>query len=403
MARNRKDNENFFRVHFIRPFKRFLGLTEKEVRTLLNDKAAMLITFAIPLVVILILTVGVNQELHTAEESGAGTMLSSEDNELDEDELPLIGIVDFDNSEGFPDRDLSAELMADFEREEELGNVILTRSTNQTDLEMMIGRGEINAFIVIPNLFEFNLSIHLPAILPFVLDSVNVLGLEKAQAVVDRVIQNFRIKNNFTGVFNVQKTNVNLPEKAHLYFAAAPFFIPSILFAIGCLTSTQAIVSDIPKDRMVLTPTNKKEMMAAKVTANQIIMLLLSLMIIIISAIVGLEIRSTWFEFFLVCFIISLNAVLFGVAISAISPTPLSAFQYFIFLLLFQVIMIVFIEDLLLLAMLPVYNSQILILNVVLRGQSIWSVREYLLNLIYESLIIYIGAYFVFKHQKTML
>ena len=397
------DDLGFFQRHFIVPIKRYFGLCEKEVRTLLKDRAAMMISFAIPIIVILILTVGVDQNLLSETETGVTQDEFGDD--FSKAEIPNIGIINADSSEGacFGDRDLSDELEQKFIERAELGKCYLLRSTNQSELELLLGIGELNAFIVIPELFEFNLSIHLPVILPFVLDSIDIQRLQTAQVVVDEVIQEFRIENNFTGVFQTEKHNVNLPKQSQTYFAAAPFFVPLIIFGIGCLVSTQSIVSDIPKDRMVLTPTNKREMMAAKVTGNFLVMMILSLIILASSAIAQLQIRSTWWEFLLVCAILSLNAVLFGVALSAISKTPLAAFQFFIFLFLFQAVILLFVEDPIILNLMPIYGGNILILNVVLRGQSLWSVRENILYIVYESIAIYMGAYYVFKAQKTML
>ena len=100
---------------------------------------------------------------------------------------------------------------------------------------------------------------------------------------------------------------------------------------------------------------------------------------------------------------IVLNGVLFGVSLSAISKTPLAAFQYFIFIFLFMAIAVLFIGDQEILNLIPLYNGGELVMNVVLRGQSLWSVRRALRNMLLESLALYVFAFIVFKRQKTML
>jgi hypothetical protein len=402
-AQIREDLMGFWDFHFKNPLKRYISLVEKEVRVLVKDRAAMLIMYAIPLIVILIMTFGVNQQILTAESDGTGGFSNRAMEDLSKGEIPVIGLIDLDTSEGFPGRDLSAELTQKFIEQEELGKCDLYIATNQTELEYMLGTGKMNAFIIIPNLFEFNLSIHLPTILPFVLDTLDVMRLQSAQVVVEGVIQDFRVQNDFTGVFKTHKYNVNLPEKAQILYASAYIMFPLIVFGIGCLTSTQSIVSDIPKDRMVLTPTNKKEMMAAKVTALQIMMCGLIMVILICSAIAGLQIRGTWFDFFLVLFMISLNSVIIGVAISAISKTALSAFQYFIFIFLFQTIILFFVEDPNILRLMPVHNGALLVMGVLLRGQTYYSLRVNIYYIFGEAIIVYLISYIIFKRQQTML
>ena len=177
------------------PFERFFSLIEKETRVLINDKGAMIITFFIPIISIVILATMVPEQLVSDE--GGGTGIGG----VVGTEIPLVGIIDYDNSEGFPDRDLSADLVAKFQEREENGECRLLISTNQSELEKMIGRGELDTFIIIPSLFEFNLSIHLPVILPVVLDTIDSISLMSFQEFVEGVIYEFKVENNFMGVF----------------------------------------------------------------------------------------------------------------------------------------------------------------------------------------------------------
>jgi len=379
------------------PFERFFSLIEKETRVLINDKGAMIITFFIPIISIVILATMVPEQLVSDE--GGGTGIGG----VVGTEIPLVGIIDYDNSEGFPDRDLSADLVAKFQEREENGECRLLISTNQSELEKMIGRGELDTFIIIPSLFEFNLSIHLPVILPVVLDTIDSISLMSFQEFVEGVIYEFKVENNFMGVFQLTKIRMNVPENNQTYFAAFPLLIPMLIFGIGMLTSCQAIISDIPKDRMVLTPTNKQEMMAAKVVANTGIQLGVGFIIFISSVFMKLEIRSSYFEYAVVLFILILNAVLTGVAISALAKSSLAAFQYFIFVFILNLVIMWFVQDPTILALIPLNNGSEILLQVVLRGQSLWTCFDQIMNLTVESIVLYIFAYLVFRRQKTML
>lgn len=399
--KEKMDNEEKFEW-LTKPVRRVFSLTYKEIRILLNDKIAMVIVFLMPVVIISLLVWGVAdpgiKQTETSEDR-----LTMEDNTLGGAELPVIGIIDLDTSDGFPGRDLSQEFMDKFIEASENGECILYVQNNQSELEYMIGIGEIDAYLVIPQLFEFNLSIHIPVIIPFVIDTIKTLKIQPVQALVDDLIYEFKQENGFTGVFNSVKYNENLPEKNQILFIAAPFLFPLVCFGIGCLTATQCVVDDIPKDRMVLTPTNKMEMLLAKVMGNQFIVTILILIMMTFSILNSLKYRSTTFEFFLVLFIIALNAVILGVLISTIADTPLAALQYFIFMFLFQAIILLFIEDPLILAWMPIQNGADMFMKVVLRGQSLWSVRTEIGNLSYQSIILYAITYIVFKKRPNLL
>jgi len=387
----------FFTKNLINPVKRYFSLVEKELRVLLKDKIAMIITYLIPIIVIFILSMDRSAQLISDDTSQMGGIMQSE--------IPRIGLIDLDDSDGFVGRDLSIELVQVFLNREELGQCEMFQTSNSSILEEMIGLGEIHAFIVVPPLFEFNLSIHLPVILTFVVDSIDTLQFQASQMLVESIINEFKSEpqNNFHGVFNIEEHNVNLYEENQIFYASISLLIPLLLFCVGCLISSQSIVSDIPKDRMVLTPTNKFEMMAAKVTANFFIQFGIVLILVGSCFIIPLHIGSTWWEFILICTILSLNSVLLGVGLSAIAKTTLSAFQFYIFLVIFQFVAFYFIVDPTILSLLPIYNGNELIIQVVLRGGSFWSSRKYLFNIIIETAIVYFLSFIFFKFQKTML
>ena len=303
----------------------------------------------------------------------------------------------------FLERDLSEELIQMFMQQQNEGNCQMYITTNQSVLEQMMGTGSMNAFVIIPQLFEFNLSIHFPAIITVVFDAIDAMNLQAAQGVVQDVVDEFQTNNNFTGVFVENDSYVNYPTQAQTFYAAAPILIPLMLFGLGALTTTQCVVSDIPKDRMVLTPTNKREMLAAKFMANFGIMVMLGLLFMTTTAIVGLQILSSWWEFFLVVILLAMNAVSVGILISTISRTPLAAFQYFIFVFLFQTIVVFFVQDPNITALIPTHNGYEMVMNVILRGQSFWSIRQNLENLLIETALFYTVAYYIFKQQKNLL
>ncbi len=235
--------------------KRFWGLTLKELQVLLKDRLAMIIAFSIPIIVIIILVIGPGgiEDLISSEPgfTGRGTPPS---------EPPIIGLIDQDQTI------LSSEfvnLTLDYEI---TGYTHLILSEDHNELEILLGKNEIDAIVIIPALFEYNLSIHFPAILTVVFDTIDYAALQNTQALVASLVNEFKYTHEFTGVFNVQYYREGLPEKGRLIFLGSSIFFPLCMFAIAALIACQTIVSDIPKDRMVLTPTNKYEILAVSLS-----------------------------------------------------------------------------------------------------------------------------------------
>lgn len=380
-----------------RSLTRFWGLTLKELRVLINDKIAMIIAFAIPITIILLLAIQgqalVEEYAGEFEERGAPPT-----------ELPIIGVIDADES------DLSAEFMALVADYELNGYCQLVYPEDQssfqaskTELLELLGLNEIHVILTIPPLFGYNLTTHFPALLSVTLDSIDTNRIQTAQEVIDSMVNEFKQDKGFTGVFNADFQREGVPDQGELLFLASPIFFPMILFSIGCLTATQSIVSDVPKDRMVLTPTNKYEMLAAKTSALQIIMSVLIIVTMVLSMGFGLLIRGSIIGYFFMLFVIALAGVVWGMLVSAMAKVPLNAFQYFIFLFLFQTIILLFVESGFILRLIPIYNGQALLLNVTLRGEPLaWNI-QYMTDTLLEVAVLYGITQLLFNRQQNML
>jgi hypothetical protein len=376
-------------------FKRFWGLTLKELYVLIKDKLAMTIAILIPIIVIVILAIGPGgiEDLISSEPgfSGRGSAPS---------EPPIIGLIDQDNTV------LSARfvnLTLDYEH---TGHCVVKQSTDQNSFEVLLGEGKLNAFIIIPILFEYNLSIHFPAIISVVYDTIDPTYFQNTQMIVSSLVNEFKYINNFTGVFNIQFHRVGLPEKGRMLFLGSPIIFPLCLFSIAALTACQSIVSDIPKDRMVLTPANKYEILAAKLIAHQIVMSGIILMMIILSFLLGLEIRGgigKIFIYFTILFSIALAGVVWGLFMSVAAKVPLNALQFFIFVFLFWVIVGFFVENPALLAFSPLDNGENLLMNLSLRGEPVLWNLKYFGFLGAQIVVFYILTQIIFLRKKTML
>ncbi len=360
--------------------KRVWGLTLKEAAILLRDKPAMVIIFAIPTVLIITITYG--------QQTGYF-------------EPPRIAVVDLDNSEGFPDVDMSREFVKtalEFHTREEIS---LRISNNLSYLYTLLGVGQLDSIIYIPNGFEYNLSIGYPTIIEIQIDANNLLLYQFAQEKVDEVVQEFKDKFNIHGIFNPEVELYLRPENATRLFDIAPFFFPWTLFSIGTAIACQVIVSDIPKHRMALTPTNKFEISLGKIAGIQLLLSGLCLEMVFLSYLFGFQSLSTPVTYYLVLWIVSLAGVTLGFMLSSFAKTPLAALQFFIFFFLLQAIVIFFIpwEDIL--YIFPVYNGQFLMLNTVIRGQSLQGL--YHTNIILFILTTFLLGYIKYRRLPTLV
>ncbi|MHA1340278.1 MAG: ABC transporter permease [Promethearchaeota archaeon] len=386
---------NNFKNRLRRILKRFWGLTQKELAVLFKDRIAMIIAFLLPSVVIILLATYGSAKLSELQSLERGSPPS---------DPPIIGYFDADDSS------LSHEfvaLMQDYELNE---FCILVKPQNTSSYEAaknelldLLGKNQINCILIIPPLFEYNLTTHFPALLDTVFDTIDTTHLQYSQEVIDKMVNEFKVEYGYNGVFQPDYYHEGVPEKGKLLFIASSLFFPMILFSIGSLTASQSIVSDIPKDRMVMTPTNKYEILAAKLTALQIVMSLLIILTVSLSLAFGLKIRGSLFGYFAMLFVMALSGVVWGLFISSLANVPLNAFQYYIFMFLFQTIVVLFIDNGFIIRLIPFYNGRMLLMNVTLRGEPLSWNFQYINDMLIETVILYIITQIIFNKRKNLL
>ncbi|GAB4317855.1 MAG: hypothetical protein Kow0069_20730 [Promethearchaeota archaeon] len=389
------------------PFKRVHGLWVKELRVLSKDKFALIIIFLLPVALILTI-VSQGDELGgaVAARSGGGGGGGGDAGGVGRSnlELPRIGLIDLDDSEGFIGRDISQEMVDLFlDYAENRSAMRLYLTSNVSELDELMGRGSLNAYVVIPQQFEFNLSVHFPGFVEVHIDTLDVTGLQASQSVIAALVDEFKQTNGFTGVFNLSMIEANVPETGKGLFQVSPFFFPFVLFAIGALTSAQSIVSDVPKDRMVLTPASKFEVTMAKFLANQTLMSMLIAIMITMSVGFGLRIRGDYASYFFFLFLIAANGVLMGLTLSSFASTPLAALQLYIFMFLFQTIIVLFVPNEEVLQWIPVHVGAKVLTNVTLRGEPMSWYANYIGYMLVEAFILFFLTYVRFEKRRGLL
>ena len=352
--------------------RRVWGLIRKEVAILKKDKPAMIIIFLIPTVLVFSIQFG--------QKTGYF-------------EPPRFAIVDKDNSNGFPDVDMSQELIRIFHEHHINGEISLMISNNLTELNILLGNGKIDSIIVIPDSLEYNFSVGFPAIIEIQIDSNNLLSFIQSQKKIDIIIQEYKDAFGIHGIFNPEVVKYLRPEEASLLFDIAPFFFPWTLFSIATLVACQVVVGDIPKHRMALTPTNKFEIAVSKVAGIQVLLSFVTLELIVLSLTFGIVIRGGLLTYFLALWLVSLAGVTIGFMFSTFAKTPLAALQLFIFFFLLQAIVIFFVPWQDILYLFPVYNGKVLMLNAVIRGES-------MINFNFICIILFTSVTFLIGYTK---
>lgn len=370
----------FFRKYF--SLFRLNGQTRKEISFLKRDSFALIIMILIPTIMVLLVRYGRIIQIH---------------------ELPQIGIIDKDNSEGFTDFDASKNFTLTAQKFQLDRKIDLYLSNNETYLAEMLGKGKLNGYIIISDGFEYNLSIHWPTIITVVVDSLDILRFSESQSVIEEIVNEFREINSFTGVFNAQWFEIKPEAEAGRLFDIAPFFFPWLMFSIGCLVATQSIVSDIPKDRLVLSPVTKFEIYLAKILGAWLTMSAIAIWLAFLSITNGFTIRSDIIHYVAVLSILALAGITIGLLISAIATTPLASFQLFIFYFISQVIIVIFVPDKQILMLFPVYDGQELITKVVIRGQQSDFYSEYFFMVIGNIFVTWFAGYFIYKKKRSLI
>ncbi|MBD3351925.1 MAG: hypothetical protein GF364_10610 [Candidatus Lokiarchaeota archaeon] len=378
--------------------RRIWSNTRKEVKILWNDRFAMVLLLLLPIAMVL--------TIQFAEAGGPAGRLDSDSNSS-RLQTPIIGIIDRDDSEGYDEYDLSAEFINIFEEYQDAEECIVISEVSQNELEEALGLGQIHAYIIIEDGFEYNLAINFVSYYTVVIDALNQLILQDVESLLDECSTVFSERFEFTGAIDQDIHLINVPEKAAKLFAIAPIFFPMIIFSMTVLVDSQLVIGDIPKDRMVLTPANKKEILIGKVLGSMIINSLQVTALWTLSIVFGLETRGNLGTLYFIMLSCAAAGTAMGLFISTLAKTTLAAFQYFLLFFITQTVLMLFIENQAILALFPIYSSGQLIKNCTLQGMDLLSIGvnniPFIVIIWIEFFLFTILAYLVYKKQKNMI
>lgn len=386
--------------------QRTSSLILKELSLLFKDKTALIVIFALPLLVILAL--------------GFSNMsLSNGDNY---DSSILIGVVDLDTSSGWPGEDLSSNFTDYLERYVKIirySEPEYQSNKQYNDLES----GRIDGYIIIPLNFEFSIAIaELPGYINLTLDATNVLVQGKVLNALTEAIAIFKLDHNLTRDEILPAISQQWYSDSVLFTSAAAVFSVAILGST-LMTSSQSVVGDVPLRRMLLTPARKTEVIMAKLVAYLIIgtfqiLLLLAISIFVfqlpvignpqivsmnptLGPIVGSAV--TTMTLFLLLLNLAFAGICLGLLISVISKTRLQASQYFLLVFILMFVLAWFVSSEFFSLILPLPVAQEAFNMIAFKGFSFVQAFQSFLSLTLFGVISLILAFTIFYSKKNVV
>lgn len=388
-------------------------MVAKELRLIIKDKVAILLIFLLPAVLIGMLWYVTDTSSMGDMQMGGGlggggdiggdtsvnvtaTIDLNETTSLD----IILGVVDLDTSQTY-EYDLSDNLTAYLEMMAE--EIIFYNST--ADAYRNLYEANIDAYIVIPDGFEANLTINEPTYIELHYDGNDFLGAATIQGVVQGATIMFRVSKLWIRSEVFPGMVIEFTPGGGFLEAIFGGFIVIFSSYLGiAMTSAQSIVGDTPLRRMLLTPTNRLEVIVAKVIGYVIIGFLQSLLLVTLWVLAfSLELNTSFISLVVIMSLSALTGSATGILISAIASTRLQANQMFLFVLFATLILSGFFIDVgALNDILPMNQGLRLLIDTAFKGLTFLQVYERLLALIGFSIFAMLAASFIFARKPTL-
>ncbi len=402
-----------------KPSRRIRNMVAKELRLIVKDKVAILLIFLLPAALIGMLwyvtdSSGLAGMSLSTGTSGTGsstnvttiittntTTIPENITTTDEEEGYVIGVIDLDTTRTYDGADLSENFTT------YLATLVdeVIHYNNTDDAYRALYEQEIDAYVVIPDGFEANLTINEPTYIEIHYDgndwieSATIQGIISAAAILFRVSKLW-IRSEVFPEMVIEFT----PEGGYIESVFGGFIVIFSSYLGIAMTSAQSIVGDIPLRRMLLTPTNRLEVIVAKVLGYVIIgffqsLLLVSLWVLVFS----LNLNTNFIALVVIMTMSSLTGSATGILISSISNTRLQANQMFLFVLFATLILSGFFIDVGALdEILPMNQGLKLLIDTAFKGLSLLQVFDRILRLCAFSVFAILAATFIFARKPTL-
>ena len=390
-----------------KPSRRIRNMVAKELRLIVKDKVALFLIFLLPAALIgMLWWVSDMSEVGGTSLGGGGGGMGGGTGDAGENETVesagiILGIIDQDTTRTYDGEDLSENFTAFVELI--VDEVVVY---NDTDIAFdALYNQEIDGFIVIPDGFERNLTINEPTYIEMHVDSTDLIGQSLVQGVVQGSVIAFRASKLWiiSEVFPNMVTEF-VPEGSTLMASFGGFIVVFSSYLGIAMTAAQSIVGDIPLRRMLLTPTNRLEVIVAKVLAYVVIGFFQSLLLISLWVIVfDLNLNTGFESLVIIMSLTSLTGSTTGILISAVAGTRLQANQMFLFVMFATVILAGFFIDVGFLdEILPMNLGLNVLIATAFKGLTLFDVWPSIATLLGFSVVAVLAASFIFSKKPTL-
>jgi len=401
-----------------KPSRRIRNMVAKELRLIIKDKVAILLIFLLPAVLIgmlwyvtdssgmggLDLGGGMGGGIGGGEDTTNDTITTTTSvvtNVTETTDEITLGVVDLDTTRTYDGGDLSENLTAYFEM---FVDKIVHFNTTANAYRALY-ETNIDFYVVIPDGFEANLTNNEPTYVEVHYDGNDFLGSSTYTGIIQGATILFRVSKLWIRSEIFPGMAIEFTPGGGFLEAIFGGFIVIFSSYLGiAMTSAQSIVGDEPLRRMLLTPTNRLEVIVSKVLGYVIIGFLQSLLLVTLWVLAfSLELSTSFFSLVIIMSLSALTGSATGILISAIANTRLQANQMFLFVLFATLILSGFFIDVgALNDILPMNQGNALLIDTAFKGLSLLQVLDRILTLGAFTIIAILLATFVFARKPTL-
>ncbi|MFX1561420.1 MAG: ABC transporter permease [Promethearchaeota archaeon] len=364
----------------------------KELKLIQNDKFALLLVFILPTMIMATMFAATNQ-------SAIGIIPATGKNE----DAIRLGVVDADPTDTFPGEDLSANFTWYLTNSPNFIVQIFETEVNALDALYF---DRIQAYAVIPYGFEGNITGDIPAFVNIHISSTDFESQSSVFSKFNGVVQNFRYDHGWVKgeIASDMVAEFQPPGSGGFEATFGVFMIVFAVFIAVAATAAQAIVGDVPLNRMLLTPASKMEAIIAKVCAYFIVgMLQAQFLLILWQVLFTIDVWNQYLTMNIVLALMSLSGSALGVLISTIVTTRLQANQSFLFLLFGSVIVgtgfmdVGLIDD-----YFPLNLGRVMMSDTAFKGVALFEYTGDILIILELSLALILIAWLIFVRRATI-
>jgi len=372
---------------------RIYSMFLKELRLIQNDKFALLLIFALPTMIMITMYMAINQ--------GGFGMIAADQADKSEDAI-VLGLVDADPTNTYPGQDLSANFTWYLQNSP---NFLVIVYNSESEALTALYYDRVDAYAVIPYGFEGNITGDIPAFVNVHISSTNIETQSAVFSSFSSVVADFRydhgwIKNE------IDLDTVREFEPSGDYIAATfgVFMMVFAVFIATAATAAQAIVGDVPLNRMLLTPATKMEAIISKVLAYFSVGVIQSWFLLILwISMFNIVPNTDLLTLDAVLLLMSISGSALGVAISTLVTTRLQANQSFLFLLFGSLIVgtgfmdVGIIDD-----VFPLNLGRVMIIDTAFKGIHLSEFTNDIITIFVFTLVLVLFSWVVFTKRTSL-